>query len=164
MSTLKRIVFVSSILLVANTSLGAHVVRIIKPALTKTIGKNESLFMSKFSGRYYQNYPQNTKVVLACNNGTFTIGEKESPENAKTCRAYYGTGVKYINFSPSGNKLVTTSMAGTVKVWDIHCNLVAELDDPSDPVHLATFGQDDDEIFTNSREDINKTWTLKLDE
>jgi WD40 repeat protein len=164
MSTLKKLLFLSSLLLFAETSLGAHFVRIIRPALTETIGKDESLFMSKFSGRYYENYPDNTKVALACSNGTFTIGEKERPANTKTCRAYYGTGVKYINFSPSGNKLVTTSTAGTVKVWDLDCNLLAEFDDPLDAVHLATFGKDDDEIFTNSKEEINKLWTLKVDE
>jgi WD40 repeat protein len=164
MAAFKKILVVLNLLLLAEASLGAHLVQIIKPALIKTIGKNESLFIAKFSGRYCENYPANTKVALACNNGTFTIGEKENPANAKTCRAYYGTGVKYVNFSPSGNKLVTTSTAGTVKVWDLDCNLLVELDDPLDPVHLATFGKDDDEIFTSSKGEINKLWTIRVNE
>jgi len=163
MFAFKKILFITSLWLVAGSTFGAHFVKIIKPGLVRTIGKDESLFMSKFSGRNYENHDK-TKLLMACSNGTFEIADKVVPANSKTCQAQYGVGVKYVNFSPSGNRIVSTSQKGTVKVWDLNCNLLAELDDPSDSIHLATFGDNDDEIFTNSMKAINRIWTLIVDD
>jgi WD40 repeat protein len=165
MSSFKNVLLATGLSLIAWSSFSAAFSPIIKPSLVRVIGTDDYLFMSKFSGLGYQNH-DGTKLVVACSNGTFEIAVKSSDNNFvpfETCSAYEGVGVKYVNFSPSGNRIISTSQRGQVKVWDLECKLLSELDDPTDSIHLATFGDNDDEIFTNSMSNINKLWRIKIE-
>ncbi len=97
--------------------------------------------------------------LLYCESGDLQIINNKSLKE-KVIHAYKNHGIKRAQFSSSGEKIITTSVSGVVKIWNLDGSLLARFEDSENPVDVAVFGQNDNEIFTFSRKNIYKVWKM----
>jgi WD40 repeat protein len=81
-------------------------------------------------------------------------------------RPFYTTIMEHENmvnssaFSPDGTKILTTSMDGTAKLWDLSGKILADLKMHTAQISSAVFSPDGAEILTASWDNTAKLWDL----
>lgn len=123
--------------------------------ITEVIGEDDNFFLRTFSGNYQS--PDGSKLLMCSSSGILTIVDLTTHNSVKV-RVYENEPIKYAQFSPSGQMIITTSGKGNVKILNIEGKQLARFQDDDDSIHLAVFGDSDYAVFTNSIKNINKAW------
>lgn len=133
------------------------------PKIIKTIGVDDIFFIQNFGSSRVLSPSQSllvvglgAKVMIVAN---FGCPPYKKFDTISSFVAYQGDTIKNVQFSPSGEQIISTSVKGLVRVWDNEGKLLHEISDETDPIHLASLGEND-VVFTNSLSNVNKIWSL----
>ena len=101
--------------------------------------------------------PDGTTIAVNCDDGAIEIYPRDGGDRLARWRAHE-TEIRYLDFDPSGTRIVTCSSGGPIGVWDSRDSReLAMLDGAAQPLY-ATFSPDGTRLATGRRDGIVRIW------